>query len=58
MRLAGYVHRDISYTNCMWYKSEGQGKISDLEFAKPYNQLTADEHRTVSYDFGSSAYID
>lgn len=53
MRLAGYVHRDISSGNCMWYRAEGQGKISDLEFAVPYDLLTQDEPRKVSYCFGS-----
>ncbi|KAF8909122.1 hypothetical protein CPB85DRAFT_1562600 [Mucidula mucida] len=34
MRLAGFVHRDISPGNCLIYK--GQTKISDLEYARPY----------------------
>ncbi len=34
MRLAGFVHRDISPGNCLIYK--GQTKISDLEYARTY----------------------
>ncbi|KAF9032716.1 hypothetical protein BDZ89DRAFT_1063357, partial [Hymenopellis radicata] len=34
MRLAGFVHGDISPGNCLIYK--GQTKISDLEYARPY----------------------
>ena len=47
MRLAGYVHRDISGGNCMWYRTGGRGKISDLEFAKPYTQMACHDPRTV-----------
>ncbi|KAF8872559.1 hypothetical protein CPB85DRAFT_1349694, partial [Mucidula mucida] len=34
LRLAGFVHRDISPGNCLIYN--GQTKISDLEYARPY----------------------
>ncbi|KAF8891896.1 hypothetical protein CPB85DRAFT_248297 [Mucidula mucida] len=34
LRLAGFVHRDISPGNCLIY--EGQMKISDLEYARKY----------------------
>ncbi|KAF8868829.1 hypothetical protein CPB85DRAFT_1361524 [Mucidula mucida] len=34
MRLAGFVHRDISPGNCLIYN--GQTKISDLEYARRY----------------------
>ncbi|KAF8869095.1 hypothetical protein CPB85DRAFT_1401682 [Mucidula mucida] len=34
MRLAGFVHRDISPGNCLIFN--GQTKISDLEYARPY----------------------
>ncbi|KAF8909069.1 hypothetical protein CPB85DRAFT_1414454 [Mucidula mucida] len=34
MRLAGFVHRDISPGNCLMY--ERQIKISDLEYARRY----------------------
>jgi hypothetical protein len=44
MREAGYVHRDISATNCMWDGSHG--KISDLEYAKPYD--TIKEHDAIT----------
>jgi hypothetical protein len=37
MRKAGYVHQDISARNCFW---DGvHGKISDLEYAKPYDGM-------------------
>lgn len=51
MRLAGYVHRDISGGNCMWYRTGSQGKISDLEYAKPYAQIADHDPRTVSFWF-------
>lgn len=46
MHMAGFVHRDISGGNCLWYN--GQGKISDLEYAKLYEQLSEHDARTVS----------
>lgn len=38
MRLAGFVHRDISPGNCMLYRNNGtiQIKISDLEYSRLY----------------------
>ncbi|KAF6765825.1 hypothetical protein DFP72DRAFT_1108795 [Ephemerocybe angulata] len=34
LRKAGYIHRDISPGNCLIYESHG--KLSDLEFCKPF----------------------
>ncbi|EIW83947.1 hypothetical protein CONPUDRAFT_99596 [Coniophora puteana RWD-64-598 SS2] len=36
MRLAGWVHRDISGGNCLWHPEAEQGKLTDLEYARPY----------------------
>ncbi|KIY44539.1 hypothetical protein FISHEDRAFT_24993, partial [Fistulina hepatica ATCC 64428] len=36
--LARYVHRDISVGNILCYNQE-QGKISDLEYAKPFHSM-------------------
>ncbi len=40
LRLAGYVHRDISPGNCLVFKDPSSGefqlKISDLEYARVY----------------------
>ncbi|KIY44253.1 hypothetical protein FISHEDRAFT_78162 [Fistulina hepatica ATCC 64428] len=40
--LARYVHRDVSAGNILCYE-ETQGKLSDLEYAKPFRSI--DEHR-------------
>lgn len=48
MRLAGFVHGDISAGNCLWHKTSGQGKISNLEYARLYDQLSPHNVRTVS----------
>ncbi|KAG6915560.1 hypothetical protein DXG01_010965 [Tephrocybe rancida] len=41
LRMAGFVHRDISAGNCLWSLKEDQqrGKISDLEYARRYDEL-------------------
>lgn len=36
MQSAGYVHRDISPGNLLYFSADGTCKISDLEYAKPY----------------------
>ncbi|KAF8912500.1 hypothetical protein CPB85DRAFT_590928 [Mucidula mucida] len=44
LRLAGYVHRDISPGNCLYIKDSSdviQIKISDLEYARPYTAETS-----------------
>lgn len=47
MRLAGYIHRDISGGNCLWYDHGAVGKISDLEYAIPMEDITGDDPITV-----------
>ena len=42
----GYVHRDISPGNIIFY--EGRAKLSDLEFAKKYMSGALSDVRTVS----------
>ncbi|KAF8903843.1 hypothetical protein CPB85DRAFT_1438180 [Mucidula mucida] len=37
MRLAGFIHRDISPGNCLMYMEERHIKISDLEYARRYD---------------------
>ncbi|KAG6915561.1 hypothetical protein DXG01_010966 [Tephrocybe rancida] len=41
LRMAGFVHRDISAGNCLWSLEENcqGGKISDLEYARRYDEL-------------------
>jgi serine/threonine protein kinase len=60
----GYVHRDISPGNIIFY--EGRAKLSDLEFAKQYESGPANDVRTVSqpppilsssFDFSAVGYI-
>lgn len=45
MRLAGYIHRDISPGNCLHIN--GRAIITDLEFAKPYARVSVHDPRTV-----------
>ncbi|KAF9010406.1 hypothetical protein BDZ89DRAFT_1078134 [Hymenopellis radicata] len=37
MRLAGFIHRDISPGNCLLFMTERHIKISDLEYARRYD---------------------
>ncbi len=37
MRLAGFIHRDISPGNCLLYMKDRHIKISDLEYARRYD---------------------
>ncbi|KAF8909067.1 hypothetical protein CPB85DRAFT_1455900 [Mucidula mucida] len=37
MRLAGFIHRDISPGNCLLYMEDRHIKISDLEYARRYD---------------------
>ncbi|KIY44231.1 hypothetical protein FISHEDRAFT_15017, partial [Fistulina hepatica ATCC 64428] len=39
--LARYVHRDVSAGNVLCYELEEQGKLSDLEYAKPFHPSDA-----------------
>ena len=53
MRMAGYVHRDVSAGNCLFYEATGTGKLADLEYAKRYEDVSASEPKTVSKHLGS-----
>ncbi|KAJ7761584.1 hypothetical protein DFH07DRAFT_705465, partial [Mycena maculata] len=53
MRLAGFVHRDISGGNCLWYGPLNQAKISDLEYAKRFSEFSGHDPRT----FGTPAFM-
>jgi len=44
MRLAGWVHRDISGGNCLWDPEAKQGKLADLEYARPYKHSSRLPH--------------
>ena len=46
MRLAGYVHRDVSTGNCLYH--EGSGKLADLEYAKLQKDIPQHEPARVS----------
>ncbi|KAA1475769.1 hypothetical protein DENSPDRAFT_842618 [Dentipellis sp. KUC8613] len=37
MFLVGWVHRDISSGNLLWFEAGGRGILSDLEYAKKFN---------------------
>ena len=45
MRIAGYVHRDVSAGNCLFY--EGSGKLADLEHSKLYEDISVYEPKIV-----------
>jgi serine/threonine protein kinase len=45
MHILGYVHRDVSAGNILFY--QGAGMLCDLEFAKKTTDLTTYEVRTV-----------
>ncbi|KAF5334540.1 hypothetical protein D9611_013803 [Ephemerocybe angulata] len=49
IRVAGYVHRDISGGNCLVYKC--LPKISDLEHCKRYDSVSTHDAVTVTYQF-------
>ncbi|KAG6834666.1 hypothetical protein H0H93_008200 [Arthromyces matolae] len=50
--IAGYVHRDVSAGNCLWYPEGKVGKLSDLEYARPYEELSGHNSRP-----GTSAFM-
>ncbi|KAG6816598.1 hypothetical protein H0H93_007895, partial [Arthromyces matolae] len=52
LRLAGSVHRDISAGNCLW-----DGKLSDLEYARPYTESVGHDPRTVPPAFMAAEYL-
>ncbi|KZV74193.1 hypothetical protein PENSPDRAFT_648199 [Peniophora sp. CONT] len=54
MRKAGWVHRDVSGDNCMYY--EGRGILADLEYDKSYGELSASDPKTGTPDFMAVEY--
>ncbi|KAL0066140.1 hypothetical protein AAF712_006764 [Marasmius tenuissimus] len=55
MCLAGYVHRDVSPGNCLLC-AEGQGKVSDLEYAKHEATWSVHDPITGTKDFTAVEY--
>ncbi|KAI0044913.1 hypothetical protein FA95DRAFT_1496309, partial [Auriscalpium vulgare] len=53
MRLAGYVHRDVSAGNCLWLPAAGnepgRGILADLEYARPYATPTDNRQGTPAF---------
>ena len=51
---AGFVHRDVSAGNSLFYRDnekddkEGRGILSDFEYAKEYGKISASDPKTVS----------
>ncbi|KAF8912476.1 hypothetical protein CPB85DRAFT_1252581 [Mucidula mucida] len=56
MCLAGYLHHDINLGNCLFLVSQRQLKISDLEFARPYNVPYTEEGFTGTPGFMAVEY--
>ncbi|KAK7468980.1 hypothetical protein VKT23_003478 [Stygiomarasmius scandens] len=56
LRLAGYVHRDISAGNCLWHGHSGTGKIADLEYSRPFDQLSNHDPRMGTPAFMAAEY--
>ncbi|TFK19128.1 hypothetical protein FA15DRAFT_727359 [Coprinopsis marcescibilis] len=53
-REIGYIHRDISYGNCLVFISEGEEpipKISDLEYCKAYKDISMHDPITGTLEF-------
>lgn len=40
LRQAGFVHRDVSAGNCLYFAQDNLGKISDLEYATRYDDMS------------------
>ncbi|KAJ7675771.1 hypothetical protein DFH06DRAFT_977041, partial [Mycena polygramma] len=56
MCLAGFVHRDISPGNCLWHAPLRQAKISDLEYARPFSELSGHDPWTGTPPFMAVEY--
>ncbi|KAG6846888.1 hypothetical protein H0H93_011295, partial [Arthromyces matolae] len=55
LRLPGYAHRDISAENCL---SDGKmGKVSNLEYARPYTESVGHDPRTGTPAFMAAEYL-
>ncbi|KAH0825895.1 hypothetical protein J3R83DRAFT_7707, partial [Lanmaoa asiatica] len=46
---SGWVHRDFSVTNVLWFEEAKIGKLSDLEYAKKFDAGTTHDVRTVRH---------
>ncbi|KAJ4472440.1 hypothetical protein C8J55DRAFT_491120 [Lentinula edodes] len=53
-RIAGFIHRDLSGGNTLFF--EGRGIISDLEYAKRYNEVSSHDPKTSTPDFMAAEY--
>ncbi|KAF8831872.1 hypothetical protein HHX47_DHR1000921 [Lentinula edodes] len=53
-RIAGFIHRDLSGGNTLFF--EGKGIISDLEYAKRYNEVSSHNPKTGAPDFMAAEY--
>ncbi|KAF9513075.1 hypothetical protein BS47DRAFT_1017359 [Hydnum rufescens UP504] len=51
LKKLGWVHRDVSIGNMLWYK--GGGKLGDLEYAKKMGDMTSHDLRTGTIQFMS-----
>ncbi|KAG7098613.1 hypothetical protein E1B28_000536 [Marasmius oreades] len=56
LRLAGYVHRDVSPGNCLFHLN--QGKVSDVEFGKHESSCTVHDPITGTKEFMAVEYAD
>ena len=56
LRQAGFVHGDVSAGNCLFFPKDSLGKISDLEYAKHYDDVTTDGVKTVNFYFSYGMY--
>ncbi|KAH7868680.1 uncharacterized protein C8R40DRAFT_1260346, partial [Lentinula edodes] len=53
-RIAGFIHRDLSGGNTLFF--EGRGIISDLEYSKRYNEVSSHDPKTGTPDFMAAEY--
>ncbi|KAG7093463.1 hypothetical protein E1B28_007139 [Marasmius oreades] len=56
LRLAGYVHRDISPGNTLFHVDLKQGKVSDVDFGKHESSCTVHDPITGTKDFMAVEY--
>ncbi|KAH9932034.1 uncharacterized protein BXZ73DRAFT_101409 [Epithele typhae] len=56
MREAGYVHRDVSAGNCLYDPVAKVGRLADLEYARPYEDIPASEPKVGTPDFMAVEY--
>ncbi|KAJ3929471.1 MAG: hypothetical protein NXY57DRAFT_1016518 [Lentinula lateritia] len=53
-RIAGFIHRDLSGGNTLFF--EGRGIISDMEYSKRYNEVSSHDPKTGAPDFMAAEY--